>query len=78
MNNIKIKLTNQGESHEIEVPAGSDVGIVREPQYAEDREEVGAPTSFSLSINGKGVEDNTTLSEGDVVGFRPVDADKGA
>lgn len=70
-----IKLSNAGISMEVEVPDGCEIGHVR--SLRDELEEIGAPSSFTLSLKGTGREDNYTLIAGDEVTFRPKSAEKG-
>lgn len=72
---MTITLTNAGMSREVEVPLGSTAGYVR--RLSDDLEEIGAPSTFTLSVNGEAASDETVLSPGARVGFRPVAGEKG-
>jgi hypothetical protein len=72
---MRITLTHAGTDHDVEVPLGSTAGIVRRLQ--DDLEEVGAPSTFTLSVNGEAASDETVLSPGARVAFRPVSGEKG-
>lgn len=70
-----IKLTNGGESIDVEVPLGSDAGVVR--TLTAEREEIGAPSSYTLAMNGRGIQDSEPLTPGCVITFRQVEGGKG-
>lgn len=72
---MTIVLKNAGEEISVSVPLASQVGVVREQELA--LEDIGAPSSYTLAVNGQGVDDNHILREGDVVTFRPKSAEKG-
>jgi hypothetical protein len=70
-----IKLVNAGMEREVEIPLGAEAGAVRRLQ--DDLEEIGAPSSFTLSVNGSAVEDDSILTPGARVSFRPLQGSKG-
>lgn len=72
---MTITLVNAGMEHRIDVPAGSTAGFIR--RLSDDLEEVGAPSTYTLSVNGEAVSDEASLSPGDRVSFRPQTGDKG-
>ena len=72
---MTIVLKNAGEEISVSVPLASQVGVVREQELA--LEDIGAPSSYTLAVNGQGVDDNPILREVYVVTFRPKSAEKG-
>lgn len=72
---MQITLANGGQESRIEVPPGTEVGHVR--TLIEDLQDIGAPSSYTLAINGAGVEDSAPLQPGSVVTFRPLAGNKG-
>jgi hypothetical protein len=70
-------IENGGETANVSVPFASQVGVIREAAHQDARENIGAPSSYTLAVNGAGVDDNHILREGDVVTFRPKSAEKG-
>jgi hypothetical protein len=76
-NTVNITISNGGESTPVTVPFASQVGVIREAAHQDARENIGAPSSFTLAVNGAGVDDNHILREGDTVTFRPKSAEKG-
>ena len=59
----------------VDVPLGSTAGTVR--RLSDDLEEVGAPSSYTLSVNGQQVTDDSVLTPGARVAFRPETGSKG-
>ncbi len=74
--NMQITLTHAGLERMVDIPAGSPAGIVR--RLNEDLEEIGVPGNYSLSVNGEAAHDDTPLSPGARIGFRPIAGEKGA
>lgn len=74
---MNIQISNGGEATPLSVPFASQVGVVREASYQDARENIGAPSSYTLAVNGAGVDDDHLLREGDVVTFRPKNSEKG-
>jgi hypothetical protein len=72
---VNITLVNDGLEHQVDVPLGSNAGMVRRLHDA--LEEIGAPSSYTLSVNGESATDETILTPGARVGFRPTSASKG-
>lgn len=71
------KFVNGGEEVTVNLPYGSTAGEVRKSAYSESREDVGAPSSYSITVNGLAVEDGHILKDGDSIGFRPITGTKG-
>ena len=74
---MNVKFQNGGEEVTVNLPYGSTAGEVRKSAYSEQREDVGAPSSYSVTVNGLAVENGHILKEGDSIGFRPVIGKKG-
>lgn len=72
---MNITLCNAGCEVEVDVPMGSSAGFVR--RLTDDLEEIGAPSTYTLSVNGEAVTDDAILSPGARVAFRPVSGEKG-
>lgn len=70
-----ITLSNAGEKKVVQVPDGSHAGFVR--GLTDELEDIAAPSSFTLAVNGRGVDDSHGLSDGDEVSFRPRSGEKG-
>lgn len=70
-----VKLSNGGQTRSIEVAPGTEVGHVR--SFEEELEDIGAPGTYTLAIDGQGVDDNVSLQSGCTVTFRPVQGNKG-
>lgn len=75
MEEITTHLCHNGYSIPVKVNAGTEVGFARERES--ELEEIGAPSSYSLAVNGVGVADSHVVKEGDRITFRPVQNDKG-
>lgn len=73
---MTVTLNNGGQTIQVELPHGTEVGHIRTLQ--DDLAEIGAPSSFTFAVDGRGVEDNEILRDRSVVTFRPVSASKGA
>lgn len=73
---MNIVLCNAGHEVQVDVPMGSSVGTVR--RLYDDLEEIGAPSTYTLSMNGEGVTDDAILSPGARVSFRPLEGGKGS
>jgi hypothetical protein len=74
---MDITLENGGEQVFVRnLPYGTEAGHIRTLQS--ELEDIGAPSSFTLAVDGRGVEDNTPLTGGCTVTFRPKDGGKGA
>ena len=73
---ISIVLSHGGAQTSVSVAAGTDLGHVR--SLSEELEEIGAPSSYNLGVNGAGQDDAKVLAEGDIESFRPVAGEKGA
>lgn len=71
---MEIILSN-GVQLPIQVRDGAEAGHIR--TLRRELEEIGAPSTFSIAVNGIGVEDNAALEEGAVVSFRPISGTKG-
>lgn len=76
-NAIQIVLKNGNLTAEATVPEGADVGHLRSAQYRPLLDEIGAPSSFTFSVNAQGVDDSRVLVAGDQVGFRLKQGEKG-
>lgn len=72
---IHIVLSHGGVQVGLELPAGTDLGHIR--SLDTELDEVGAPSSYTLGVNGVGQDDSRTLQDGDIVSFRPVAGNKG-
>lgn len=68
-------LTNGDSSVTVDLPHGTEVGHIR--TLRDDLDDIGAPSSFSLAVNGTGVEDNFILPPNATVTFRPIVGTKG-
>lgn len=75
MEAIEITLSNGALQLPVTVPAGRDAGHIR--TLRRELEEIGAPSSYTLAVNGVGVEDSHMLAEGEVISFRPQAGTKG-
>ncbi len=64
-----------GESELVNLADGAKVSSLRGHSVLE---ELGAPSSFKFAVGGQQVNEDHVLSDGDVVTFRPVEAEKGA
>ena len=73
--NVEVALEHGGIQVTVEVPQGTDLGHIRTLRFELD--EIGAPSSYTLGVNGTGQDDNTVLEAGDIVSFRPVSGNKG-
>jgi hypothetical protein len=72
---MQITLVNAGEERTVEIPLGSRAGAIR--QLHDDLEEIGAPSTYTFSINGEGVTDDEVLTPNCRVALRPEEAKKG-
>lgn len=72
---MNITFSNGSARHTVDVKPGSQLGIVH--SLDEDRDEVGAPDSYSLTVNGHPQDDSYTLKPGDIISFRPKAGKKG-
>ena len=72
---INVFLNHGGASNPVQVPAGSELGYIR--QLSDDLEDIGAPDSYNLAIGGVQQADSTPLGDGQTVSFRPVSGSKG-
>ncbi len=72
---MQITLSNGGATTTLEVPPGTEVGHIR--TFSDELEDIGAPSSFTLAVDGVGVEDSTTLRAGQTVTLRPLQGSKG-
>lgn len=73
---MDITLSNGGEQTVVRnLPHGTEAGHIR--TLTSQLEDIGAPSSFTLAIDGRGVEDGTALTHGCTVTFRPKDGGKG-
>jgi hypothetical protein len=72
---MNIVLTNAGMEVTVDVPLGSSAGFVR--RLSDDLEEIGAPSTYTISVNGESVTDDVILSPGARIAFRPVSSEKG-
>lgn len=70
-----INISNGGQSIAVELPHGTEVGHIR--TLEDYLSEIGAPSSYTLAVDGRGAEDNQILEHGATVTFRPVSASKG-
>ena len=73
---MDITLRNGGSETVVELPHATEAGHIR--TLREELDEIGVSGSYSLAVNGVGVEDNTRLENGSVVTFRPIQGTKGA
>jgi len=73
--NIEVVLEHGGIQVTVEVPEGTDLGHIR--TLGHELDEIGAPSSYTLGVNGTGQDDNNVLAEGDIISFRPVSGNKG-
>jgi hypothetical protein len=73
--NIDVFLLQGGIEHRVSVPQGTDLGHIR--TLNNDLDSIGAPSSYSLAINGAGQDDNKVLEQGDKISFRPISSSKG-
>lgn len=74
MDTNNITLVNGGQELSITVQNRSEVGHIR--SLVNELEEIGAPSTYKLAVNGVQVEDSHVLAEGDVVSFRPITGEK--
>ncbi len=72
---MDITLSNGGASVTKSVPPGTEVGHIR--TFTDELEDIGAPSSFTLAVDGVGVDDNTVLRAGQTVTLRPLAGSKG-
>ena len=72
---IEVVLEHGGIQKTVEVPTGTDLGHIR--TLGHELDEIGAPSSYTLGVNGTGQDDNNVLAEGDIISFRPVSGNKG-
>ena len=72
---MDITLSNGGESVSVFLPHGTEAGHIR--TLTDEMEEIGAPSSFTLAVDGRGVEDSAILTNGCTVTFRPKEGNKG-
>ncbi len=68
-------LQNGDQTLNVDVPHGVDAGHIR--TLREELDEIGAPSSFTIAVNGVGVEDSSLLPPGAVVTLRPKAGEKG-
>lgn len=73
---MDITLDNGGIQTTVSLPHGTEVGHIR--TLRDQLEDIGAPSSFTLAIDGRGVEDSAVLANGCTVTFRPLEGGKGA
>lgn len=71
---ITVTLIN-GAQLPVTLPAGTEAGHLR--TLRRELSEIGAPSTFTLAINGVGVEDSAVLTDGAQVSFRPTAGNKG-
>ena len=72
---VVVVLEHGGSQIEVTVPVGTDLGHIR--PLGPSLDEIGAPESYTLGVNGTGQDDNTVLGNGDLISFRPVSGNKG-
>jgi hypothetical protein len=72
---VVVVLEHGGSQIEISVPTGTDLGHIR--TLGTSLDEIGAPESYTLGVNGTGQDDTTVLQDGDLISFRPVSGNKG-
>ena len=70
-----IVIKNGSEETSVNMPNNATAGSVRDAH--DELEEVGAPSSFTIAVNGQGVNDSHQLKSGDVITFRPKTSEKG-
>jgi hypothetical protein len=72
---IEVVLEHGGIQVTVEVPVGTDLGHIR--TLGAELDEIGAPSSYTLGVNGTGQDDTNVLGNGDIISFRPVSGNKG-
>lgn len=73
---MDIKLKHGDAYIDVTVPDNCDLGHVR--TLHNQLQTLGAPSDFTMAVNFVGQSDEHILQEGDVVSFRPKDAEKGS
>jgi len=71
-----VTLSNGGATVSVDLPHGTEAGHIRSMQ--DELDDIGAPSSFTLAVDGQGVDDSAPLSHGATVTFRPRGGDKGS
>ena len=71
-----VTLKNGSEQVQVELPMGTEAGHIR--TLREELDEIGAPSAYTIAVNGAGVGDNAQLPAGAIVTFRPTQGDKGS
>lgn len=72
---MTVTLVYAGAEIEVDIPLGSALSAIRDLE--DELQDIGAPSSYTMSINGQEASDETTVPPGARVGFRPIDAKKG-
>lgn len=73
---MEIHLTNAGMTETVNVNAGARVSDIR--NLTETLEDIGVPSNFSIVIDGQVADENTVLTPGLRLSFRPITGIKGA